>query len=98
MAATVRYVIVAAACVVGAFCAFGFGIAALLELDGFGRPRDTGARPLYLVSLFAGLAASVVGPVVLWRALLPENAPPVVVGVALFAGAFALVWVLAGVS
>ena len=98
MATTVRTTIVVAACVLGGFAAFGFGIAALLELDGFGGPRDSGPRPLYLASLFAGLAASAIVPIVLWRALLPENAPPVIAGVALFAGAFVLVLLVSGVT
>jgi hypothetical protein len=97
MAATVRFAIVAASCVIGAMCAFGFGLAALLELQGFGAPRE-GPRPLYVASLFAGLAASIGAPVALWRLLLPENAPPAIVGVAIFVGAFALVWLLAGVT
>jgi ABC-type sugar transport system permease subunit len=97
MATTVRTAIVVAACVLGGFAAFGCGIAALLELDGFGAPRS-GPRPLYVASLFAGLAASVIVPIVLWRALLPENAPPVIAGVALFAGAFVLVLLVSGVT
>ncbi len=97
MAATVKYAIVVAACLLGALGALGCGLAALFELDGFGRSGED-PRPLYLLALAVGLAASIAAPVVLWRVLLPETAPPAIVGVAVFVAAFALVLAIAGLS
>jgi hypothetical protein len=97
VAATVKYAIVVAACLLGTLSAFGCGIAALLELDGFGR-REGGPNALYVAALFAGLAASIATPVVLWRLLLPETAPPAAVGIAVFVAAFVLVLAIAGVN
>ena len=70
-----RIIAVGGACLVGALLAVGCVIAALFELQGFGGPRDAGPRPGYLLALAAGFAASVLVPVALWRALLPDSAP-----------------------
>lgn len=98
MATTIRYAIVVAACVFGAFTAFGCGIAALLELQGFGGPRDSGARPLYVSAMIAGMAAGAILPIVLWKVLLPDNAPSVLVGVGLFVVALIVLWMIAGLG
>jgi hypothetical protein len=97
MAPTIRSAIVVAACVLGGLAAFGCGLAALFEVQGFGRSREE-IRPLYLASLFLGLGASLVVPVLLWRALLPESAPAAVVGVVAFVGAVVLVVVVSGIT
>ncbi len=97
MATTVKYAIVVAAFLLGALGAFGRSLSALFELDGFGR-GDEDPRPLYLVGQFLGIAVSIAVPVLLWRVLLPETAPPAAVGVAAFVAAFVLVLAIAGLN
>lgn len=57
----------------GALFALGSLVAALLEADGFGTPRGQ-PRGWYLGLLGAAFAASLAGPFVLVRALLPRHA------------------------
>lgn len=54
--------LVAALAVVGTLVVLGCLLAVMLELDGFGRPRDTGPRAGYLVLLGAGAALGAVVP------------------------------------
>lgn len=56
--------------VVGAFVVLSCLLALWLEADGFGRPRDTSARPGYVASLIVGIAAAIVVPAVVCRMLL----------------------------
>jgi hypothetical protein len=80
----VKGLVVAVASALGALFAIGCLLAALFEVQGFGRPRDTDPRAGYLFLLALGLAACVVVPVALWRRLLPDSAPawPVAFGIA----------------
>ena len=73
---SVRYVVVIVAAGLGALFGVGCLIAALFELQGFGAPRDTDPRALYLLSLGLGFAVCVAGPLALWR-LLFRRAPSV---------------------
>lgn len=66
-------VIVAAG--LGALFGVGCVLAVLFELQGFGAPRDSSPRALYLLTLGVALAVCVAGPLVLWRLLLPESSP-----------------------
>jgi hypothetical protein len=66
--------VVAAAVALGALFAFGCVIAALFEVQGFGR-RSSEPRAGYLLLLMIGFLASVGVPWLLWRQLLPRSAP-----------------------
>ena len=80
-----RGLVVLAAVALGALTLFGCVIAALFEVQGFGRPRDGDPRNGYLLLLALGAVASVAVPAWLWRLLLPRSAPawPLAFGVAL---------------
>ena len=83
-----------AACAAGGFVVFGCGLALLFEFDPYWRrPRDAGIDPFYAGALFAGIAAGVAAPWLVWRALLPGSAPAagVAVGLALALAAL-VVW------
>ncbi len=75
----------------GALFGVGCLIAALFELQGFGAPRDSDPRALYLLSLGLGFAVCVAGPLALWRLLFPESA----VGWGVVGGVFAVIVVVA---
>ncbi len=66
--------IVVAAVALGVLFAFGSVLAALFEVQGFGR-RSGDPRLGYLFLLALGFVASVVIPWWLWRQLLPDSAP-----------------------
>ena len=70
-----KVIVVLAASALGALLAAGCGLAALFELQGFGRPRDSDPRTLYVVALILGAAACVLVPLALWNVLLPDAAP-----------------------
>jgi hypothetical protein len=76
---TLRVLAVLAAGALGALCVVGFALAALFEIQGFGTPRDIEPRIGRLALYALGLTASVGVPLALWRALLPQTAPGVVV-------------------
>ena len=80
----------------GALFGVGCLVAALFELQGFGAPRDSDPRALYLFSLGLGLAVCVAGPLALWRLLFPDSA----LGWGVVGGVFAVIVVVAllGVS
>ena len=67
--------VVAVAAALGALFAVGALLAALFEVQGFGRPRDAEPRAGYLLLLAVGLAASLGVPAYIWRLLLPSRAP-----------------------
>jgi hypothetical protein len=92
----VRIAVVIAAAALGALFGVGCLVAALFELQGFGAPRDTDPRALYLLALGAGLALCVAGPLVLWRLLLPDSSPGW--GVAVGSAVVILVLALLGVA
>jgi hypothetical protein len=71
----VRTLVVIVAAGLGALFGVGCVVAALFELQGFGAPRDSDPRTLYLFSLGLGLAACVAVPLALWQLLLPERSP-----------------------
>lgn len=73
--ATARLIVVVAAAALGALFAAGCGLAAVFELQGFGGPRDSDPRPLYIATMALGVVACVLVPLVLWRVLLPDTAP-----------------------
>ncbi|HXH88156.1 MAG TPA: hypothetical protein VNI55_06080 [Gaiellaceae bacterium] len=75
MATRLKGLVVAVAAGLGGLLALGCVLAALFEVQGFGRPRDVDPRIGYLFLLALGLAACIVVPVALWRALLPASAP-----------------------
>jgi hypothetical protein len=75
MTAGLKGLVVVAAAALGALFAIGCLIAALFEVQGFGRPRDTDPRAGYLFLLALAFAACIAVPVWLWRWLLPESAP-----------------------
>lgn len=54
-------------------------LAALFEVQGFGRPRDAEPRTGYLVELAVGFVASVAIPALLARWLLPRGGPALLV-------------------
>ncbi len=95
MTAGLKGLVVAAAAALGALFAVGCVIAALFEVQGFGRPRDTDPRTGYLILLALAFAACVAVPVALWRWLLPASAPGWLVG---FAVAVAGVVLILGIS
>ena len=66
-------VVVAVAVGLGALAAVGCLLAALFEVQGFGRPRDAEPRTGYLVELAVGFVASVAIPALLARWLLPRG-------------------------
>lgn len=69
-----KVVAVVVASFAGAQAALGCVLAALFELQGFGR-RDAEPRAWYIALLVLGLIASVLAPLGLWRLLLPAYAP-----------------------
>ena len=69
-----KVVAVVVACFAGAQVALGCVLAALFELQGFGR-RDAEPRAWYVALLVLGLIGSVLAPLGLWRLLLPASAP-----------------------
>ena len=71
----VKVIVVFAAAALGALLAAGCALAVLFELQGFGTPRDSDPRPLYIAALTLALLACVLVPLGLWRLLLPETAP-----------------------
>lgn len=75
MTAGLKGLVVAVATALGALFAVGCVIAALFEVQGFGRPRDTDPRTGYLLLLALGFAACVAVPAFVWRLLLPGSAP-----------------------
>ena len=91
----VRVIVVVAAVALGLLLAFGCVVAALFELDGFGR-AGAPPRESYLLALAVGFAASLMVPMVVWRLLLPRAAP----GLGLAAGltAAALIATILGLS
>ena len=83
-----KAVVVAALVVLGALFAVGCALAAVFESQGFGGPRDTVPRLGYLLLLALGFVASVVVPAFVWRRLLPESAPALILAfIAAFVGA-----------
>lgn len=82
---------VAVTAAVGTIAAVGFGIAALFERDGFGRPRDSEPRVWYLALLALGFAVAVAVPIAAatWRTrarplLVAAGVVGVIAGLALF--------------
>jgi hypothetical protein len=73
--AALKGVVVVAAVGVGALAAVGCLLAALFEVQGFGRPRDAEPRTGYLVELAVGFVASVAIPALLARWLFPRGGP-----------------------
>ena len=71
----VKVIVVFAAAALGALLAAGCGLAALFELQGFGTPRDSEPRALYIAALTLAAVACVLVPLGLWRVLLPDTAP-----------------------
>ena len=69
------FVVVAVA--FGSLFAFGCVLAAYFEAQGFGSGRDSGPRTWYIVAMAAGFVACLGVPFLMWRLLLPRNAPPV---------------------
>lgn len=67
---TGRFLVCVGTAAAGAFAVAGCLLALRLEADGFGRPRDTGLRPGYVISLIGGTAAGVIVPTVVCRWLL----------------------------
>ena len=83
-----KTVAVPASVALGALFAVGCALAALFEWQGFGGPRDTDPRTGYLLLLALGFVASVVVPAFVWRRLLPESAPALILAfIAAFVGA-----------
>ena len=72
---TARLAIVVTLGAVGALAAVGCVLAGLFELQGFGGPRDSDPRALYLCGLAILLTASLGVPLLAWRALLPKSPP-----------------------
>ncbi|MGI8707110.1 MAG: hypothetical protein ACR2LG_02740 [Actinomycetota bacterium] len=70
-----RFAIVMSLGVIGALSAAGCVLAGLFELQGFGGPRDSDPRALYLCGLAILLTASLGLPLLVWRALLPQSPP-----------------------
>lgn len=68
----VRVLVVAVVAASGALFAVGSVIAALFEVQGFGRSAHS-PRPLYLVSLAIGFAASIAVPVLVATWLFPDR-------------------------
>jgi hypothetical protein len=73
--AAVKLIALLAVAALGALLGLGCLLAALFEVQGFGRPRDAQPRGWYVALLGLGLLACVAGPLALWRLLLPETAP-----------------------
>jgi len=69
----------------GALAAIGCLLAALFEVQGFGRPRDAEPRTGYLIELAVGFVASVAIPALLARWLLPRGGPALFVIAAVIA-------------
>lgn len=91
-----RVAIVLVAAALGALGAIGCAITALLDLQGFGGPRDQEPALGHLIALAVGFAVSIGVPLALWRVLLPDAAPATAVVV--FVIACALVLSLLGVT
>jgi ABC-type sugar transport system permease subunit len=68
--------LLAVAAGLGALFAIGSVLAAMFEVQGFGRPPSD-PRPLYLASLALAFFASIAVPVLLARWLLPQRGGPV---------------------
>ena len=94
MATGLRGLVVAVAAALGGLLALGSVLAALFEVQGFGRPRDADPRIGYLFLLALGLAACIAVPVALWRALLLGSAPAWPVALALAVAGWLLILVI----
>ena len=68
----VKALIIVVGLALGALCALGVILAALVERDGFGDPNGEPSTP-YLLVLAVGLVASVGLPLGLWRVLFPRR-------------------------
>lgn len=73
MSAAARIAVVVMLAAAGAFAVVGFGLSLLLEVDGFGVPRDAPPRSGYLFGYGAGALLGVVVPAVVAWLLLPSG-------------------------
>jgi hypothetical protein len=83
--------VVAAAVALGMLFAFGCVVAALFEVQGFGR-RSGEPRAGYLLLLALSFLASVGIPWLLWRRLLPHSAPGWIVAFVMSAAGVLLIF------
>lgn len=93
---TARFVLVVVLTVVGVFVTLGCLLAVRLELDGFGRPRDTAAGEGYLALLWLGAGLGIAVPAVTAWFTLPGRARLVAAGIG--GVALVVVAVLLGLS
>lgn len=80
--AGVRAGVCLALAVAGTAIVLGCLLALRLEAQGFGRPRDTGMRPGYVLALAIGAAAGVAVPTVASVFLLQGRARPILLAAA----------------
>jgi hypothetical protein len=83
--------VVVVAVALGALFAFGCVVAALFEVQGFGR-RSGEPRAGYLLLLALSFLASIGIPWLLWRQLLPHSAPSWIVALITSAAGVVLIF------